>query len=508
MTPSSWWTVGVSRNDIHFLGLALTLLLIFIVLSEWIRRHLLWTGEVTRKIVHIGTGVLIFFACHELQSGLPLILIGAFFTVFNFLCVRWNWFEGMHSPGRHSFGTVYYPLSFTILVILFWDNQRFIIAGSMMVLAMSDALAALVGQKMPKPHVYYLSVDKKTLEGSAAMGLSAWPVLVMTLYYFNVTVPPGVSGLWLCLLIAMVAMITEAISAKGSDNLTLPLAVAWMLMISTGTREANAELFMYGVLLSAFTAVLSYRIKFLTLSGSAGAFLLGVVIFGAGGWMWVWPMLTFFIVSSLLSHAGKKQKKAAALIAEKGETRDLGQVIANGALPGMIAIVNTFIPHPVWYAVYCGMIAAVASDTWSTEIGTLYGGTPRHLLNLKPVEAGTSGGITAIGLAGGLAGAAVIALSGYLAQPAWHTPNPGWLAILGITLAGFGGNLVDSLLGASVQSQYRCEICQKRTEKDHHCGHETLLIGGLRWFNNDRVNLLCAIAGGIIILLLSKYLFD
>ena len=39
------------------------------------------------------------------------------------------------------------------------------------------------------------------------------------------------------------------------------------------------------------------------------------------------------------------------------------------------------------------------------------------------------------------------------------------LVILLITLAGFGGSLVDSLLGATVQVIYTCPACGKETER-------------------------------------------
>jgi uncharacterized membrane protein len=68
-----------------------------------------------------------------------------------------------------------------------------------------------------------------------------------------------------------------------------------------------------------------------------------------------------------------------------------------------------------------------------------------------------------------------------------------------ITLAGFFGSVADSILGATVQAQYRCPVCGKITEKKDHCSKKNIpLIRGYRSMNNDRVNLLCTLTGGLL----------
>src|SRR5208283_4704858 len=78
-------------------------------------------------------------------------------------------------------GTVYYPLSFLILVLLCWDTLPQIISISILILGLSDAAAAIVGENLSSPHVYYLTSDKKSLEGSAAMFATAFLVVAFLL---------------------------------------------------------------------------------------------------------------------------------------------------------------------------------------------------------------------------------------------------------------------------------------------------------------------------------------
>ncbi|MDE3057606.1 MAG: DUF92 domain-containing protein [Bacteroidota bacterium] len=248
------------------------------------------------------------------------------------------------------------------------------------------------------------------------------------------------------------------------------------------------------VFLAAVIALVSLRFHFLKLSGAAATFLLAVIIFGIGGWQWAVPILVFFVSSSLLSKFGKKKKSVFDLLFEKSGTRDAGQVAANGGVAGILILCRLLFPfEPFWYPMYLASLAAVTADTWGTEIGMLAHSSPRSILTLKRVETGTSGGVSLAGIVGGACGALLIALSGSF----WFCADAQQIVI--IVISGIVGSLADSFLGATVQAQYRCAVCGKITEKQKHCGEEAALVRGVRWFNNDIVNWVCAIVGAAVI---------
>lgn len=247
-----------------------------------------------------------------------------------------------------------------------------------------------------------------------------------------------------------------------------------------------------------FISVASYYAKFLTASGSIATFVLAFVMYGFGGWQWTVPIFTFFLFSSLLSNYGKNRKARFDLVFEKSSRRDAGQVLANGGIAGVLVLFSHLFPEYEFYPLYLGAIAAVTADTWGTEIGVLTQGNTVFVLSLRPVPPGTSGGVSSAGFLGGATGALVIAFSGYH----WFSDLRTLFAVI---VAGVIGSLADSILGATVQAQYKCRVCGKVTERKIHCGQETERVRGLRWVTNDLVNYACAVVGCVIAWVLTTF---
>jgi uncharacterized protein (TIGR00297 family) len=256
-----------------------------------------------------------------------------------------------------------------------------------------------------------------------------------------------------------------------------------------------------GLLLSALIGYIGYRRRSLAPSGVAGAVLLGTLIFGLGGWAWGTLLVVFFVSSSALSHFKAARKQAVAEKFSKGGRRDLAQALANGGAAALAVIGHTVWPHPAWWAAFVGAVATVNADTWATELGVLSRAQPRLITSSRPVEAGTSGGVTWAGTLAALAGAVLIALVAAGFDMAAGQPLGRVLLIIGVgALAGLLGALADSVLGATVQAIYVCELCGRETERHplHTDGGRTHRQRGWSWLNNDWVNFLSAASGAAL----------
>jgi uncharacterized protein (TIGR00297 family) len=259
--------------------------------------------------------------------------------------------------------------------------------------------------------------------------------------------------------------------------------------------------FFLGLILAILVAALAWRVRALSGSGAWAAVCSGTVIFGLGGIPWAALLLTFFISSSLLSKAFARRKAALNEKFSKGSQRDWEQVLANGGLGTVLVLVTLVFPEKEWiWVAYAGAMAAVNADTWATEIGVLSRISPRLITTGKGVERGTSGGITPLGSLASFLGSALVSVVAFWVMPSSNA----FLLVMAAACGGFGGSLVDSLLGASVQGIYTCPACQKVTERfpRHSCGTETIHLRGWRWVNNEVVNFTCSLAGAVFAVIL------
>jgi uncharacterized protein (TIGR00297 family) len=206
----------------------------------------------------------------------------------------------------------------------------------------------------------------------------------------------------------------------------------------------------------------------------------------------------FFFTSIWISRAGDARKRH--LDVAKGGPRDAWQVLANGGVATCCAVVAAILTRGhdvsrISYALFwafTGAYAAATADTWSTEIGSAFGGTPRAIIGWRRVAPGESGGITPLGTLAMIAGAAWIGLL-------WSAPQQSWNTLWIVAVAGSAGAIVDSLLGATLQRVFFCSQCACSTESAvHRCGTPTTPLRGIAWMTNDTVNALGTLAGALV----------
>jgi uncharacterized protein (TIGR00297 family) len=203
------------------------------------------------------------------------------------------------------------------------------------------------------------------------------------------------------------------------------------------------------------------------------------------------------------------RKQRAEETFDKGGKRDAAQVLANGGVAAIAAMLYGVLGAPaasLMFGAFVGALAEATADTWATEIGVLSSAPPRLVTTGKQVEAGTSGGLTALGSASGVLGATIMGtVAAFLVViPQLHLSTgdsvpAAWAIFLAALAGGTAGMLADSLLGATLQASYFCPQCNKPTEsRVHRCGTPTTPVRGLRWITNDAVNLAGTLVGALV----------
>ncbi|RLF62377.1 MAG: hypothetical protein DRN31_04145, partial [Thermoplasmata archaeon] len=119
-------------------------------------------------------------------------------------------------------------------------------------------------------------------------------------------------------------------------------------------------------------------------------------------------------------------------------------VIANGIVPAAVALFALKFSPEKMIVPFTVAIAVATSDTFASEIGVI-SDKVYLITNLKKTEVGTNGGVSWLGEAASVLGAAIISISAFILvgmEPKW---------VVFSIIMGFVGCQIDSVLGATLQ---------------------------------------------------------
>ena len=182
--------------------------------------------ELSRKIVHIGTGpivVLAWWLSIPASIAVPVALTVTVITAVNH---RLQLLPAVEDIDRNSYGTVAYGLAISLLLLLFWHDQAVAVCAGVLVMAFADGLAGLVGRGMTSPS-WTVWQQRKSVAGTVTMGLVTALVLLLLVLISQSPLRP-------LRLIAVCALAVglEQLGRWGIDNLSVPMAVglSWTWM--------------------------------------------------------------------------------------------------------------------------------------------------------------------------------------------------------------------------------------------------------------------------------------
>jgi dolichol kinase len=200
--------------------------------------------NLSRKFLHIMIGNFIFVIPLFTFTIFPLnfpFFVAAPFILLTFLVSPASPLKAVITKmsglanvtiGGHSYGLVFYAISYTVLAFIF-SSQPYILAAGIIPLAYGDAAASLVGQKFGR-HTYNV-FGTKSIEGSVAMFFVCFAGLSASFLFFsNFTTLSTYPFFLSALAVAALASLLEAITPKGLDNLIVPLCSAVLFFVLLG----------------------------------------------------------------------------------------------------------------------------------------------------------------------------------------------------------------------------------------------------------------------------------
>ena len=175
--------------------------------------------ELSRKIVHIGTGAVVPLAWFFEIPFVVALPVAAVITVVTTINHQWRFIPAVEDVDRNSYGTIAYGIAITTLLLLFWPTRADAVSAGVLVMALGDGLAGLIGRNVASPK-WVLFGQTKSSVGTMTMAVVSGLVLIGLAQWSGVDLSlPAALG--------MVAMATglEQLSWGGLDNLSVPLSV-------------------------------------------------------------------------------------------------------------------------------------------------------------------------------------------------------------------------------------------------------------------------------------------
>ncbi|MCS6815423.1 MAG: TIGR00297 family protein [Cyanobacteria bacterium] len=222
--------------------------------------------------------------------------------------------------------------------------------------------------------------------------------------------------------------------------------------------------------------------KLLTPAGIAHGWALGVLVWGSLGWQGYVVVMTYFLVGSAVTRIGMAEKEAAGIAEKRSGARGPENVWGSAAVAALCALaillirgistdtIMTLSSTTLIALLMLGYVASFStklSDTCASEIGKAFGQRTFLITTLKPVPRGTEGAVSLEGTIAGIVASAAIALIGWIV---------GLIPPLGIAIcviAAFVATTVESLIGATLQTQFA-------------------------WLTNELVNVINTLIGAVV----------
>ncbi len=340
----------IEKEIITALIFGVVYILIFLI-GEAVRKRIPTQPEISRKAVHLLGGLTAMSFPYFIASHWTILALALSFCSIVIITKRKGLLKSVHGVERKSYGSIYYPIAI-YLIFLMASNRPVIYFTSILVMTVSDTLAALVGGKYGAIK-FDSEGNIKSLEGSVVFFFATF--LCIHLPLLLVTDIARIDSVLIAFITALLITGFEAISLSGSDNLIVPFGTYFILSKMTRLPHSavvESLFFLLGIVV--ITIVLSFRLRLFKLSGLIAMMLLNYAALSLCNVYWFLPLLLsqifyYFLMNIFVHYEG----------IEKVRGYQVKVIFYLGIIPTiLIFAANASLKHMSFYLPYLASITA------------------------------------------------------------------------------------------------------------------------------------------------------
>jgi phytol kinase len=342
--------IDIRREVVTALVVAGIYLLIFLI-GETIRRLIPSNAEISRKAVHLLSGLTALTFPFLFTSHWTVLALSVSFCAIIVITKRKGILKSVHDVERKSYGGIYYPVA--VYLIFYLSSMKPVIYFiAILVMAVSDAMAALVGGKYGVIK-FDVEGNVKSLEGSLAFFFATFlcihlPLLLLT------DIGRAESVLIACI-IALLVTGFEAISLSGSDNIVVPFGT-YFILAKFINQPLPVVVWQMEILLMLIAAglIMYIRPRLLKTSGLIAVIMLNYAALSLCNYYWFLPLflaqaMYYLLIFSFVHYEG----------AEKVASYQVKVLLYIGVIPTLfLFLANTHKDHLYFYLPYLTSITA------------------------------------------------------------------------------------------------------------------------------------------------------
>ncbi len=213
-------------DELYLFLIYSVVILSVLIMTEFIYCKIKLPAEITRKIAHIGSGIVGLTFPEFVDSQWLVFILAIVFSIVLLITKHKGLFPSIFAIERKSIGELLYVWDVWLLFLLYknFDNDiYFYLPYSIVVFA--DSTAALIGRIFPVKK-YKLFLSQKSLGGS-------FMFFVLSMFFTLLFMPAAnYDDTYFFLFVfafSVIVTFVEAISFSGFDNMSVPVVAVIML---------------------------------------------------------------------------------------------------------------------------------------------------------------------------------------------------------------------------------------------------------------------------------------